>query len=299
MRNMKATMGWAAALALCTTGSALAQTGLPTSQPNLLQIYREEVKVGQAIAHEKTEAGWPAAFEKAKSPYYYVALASLTGPQEVWFVAPFESHEALGESMKFERGNAALAAELARLQRADAEHLSGLRMIQAVARKELSHGDYPDTAKQRFYAVTTFRVRPGRGEDLAAAVKAYGAAMARAGTGGSFRVYEVIAGLPSPTYLVFSSVTSYAGFDKALMNGEAVWKGTSEEERKILQKFSTEALIGSDTQRFELNPAMSYVSAEVRASDPDFWMPKKPAVKKSTSVPRQQKTPAAAGSGSR
>ncbi len=63
-------------LAIVVTGTAaFAQpAGLPTTQPNLLQIIREDVKVGHAAEHVKIEAGWPAAFEKAKSPVL------LTGP---------------------------------------------------------------------------------------------------------------------------------------------------------------------------------------------------------------------------
>ena len=76
----KHTMGLGIALVLGAATAAAGQTGLPTTQPNLLQITREEIKVGHAVDHEKTEAGWPAAFEKAKSPYYYIALASTTGP---------------------------------------------------------------------------------------------------------------------------------------------------------------------------------------------------------------------------
>jgi hypothetical protein len=279
MSMKKKTIGLGAALALCAANTALAQTGLPTTQPNLLQIYREEVKVGHAAEHEKTEVGWPAAFEKAKSPYYYLAFVSLTGAPEAWFVAPFESHQALGESMKLERGNALLAGELARLQRADAEHLTGMRSIQAIARTELSHGEYPDTAKQRYWGITTFRVRPGHDDEFAAVAKAYGAAIKRSGASTSYRVYQVIAGMPSPTYLVFSSTPSYAAFDKMASDSQAINKSMTEDDKKIFQKFFTEGLISSDTQRFELNPRMSYVSAEVRASDPAFWMPKKPAVK--------------------
>jgi hypothetical protein len=282
---MKNTMGFAAALTLCAANTALAQTGLPTTQPNLLQIIREEVKVGHAAEHERIEAGWPAAFEKAKSPYYYLALVSLTGAPEAWFVAAFDSHQALGESMKLERDNSLLGVELARLQRADAEHVTGLRSIQAVARKELSHGDYPDTAKQRFWEVTTFRVRAGHEAEFAAAAKAYGSAVTQSGKGSSYRVYQVMAGMATPTYLVFSSVTSFADFDKTMADDEAIMKAASEENQKTFQKFFTEGLISSDTQRFELNPQMSYVPAEVRASDPAFWMPKKkPAAKTTTSA---------------
>jgi hypothetical protein len=299
MSTMKNTVVLGVALAMCMAKAALAQTGtgLPAAQPNLLQIYREEVKVGHAAEHEKIEAGWPAAYERVKSPYYYLAMVSLTGPAEAWFVAPYESHQALGESMKLERGNSVLSAELARLQRADADHLTAARSILATARKDLSHGDYPAIDKQRFWEITTFRVRAGHEGDFAAAAKAYGEAVTRSGTASSYRVYQVIAGMPTPTYLVFSSLVSFDAFDKMMSDDQTINKAMSEADQKIFQKFFTEGLIGSDTQRFELNPQMSYVSPEVRASDPAFWMPKKPAIKKSTSTSPQK--PAASGSGSR
>ena len=203
-----------------TAVAAFAQ-GLPTSQPGLLYLIREDVKVGHAADHPKVEAGWPAAFEKAKSPYYYIALASLSGTPEVWFVAPFENHAAFGDSLKRESEDPVLSAELDRLSRADAEHVSNVRQIQAIARKELSHGAFPEVAKQRFYEITVFRVKPGRESGFADAAKAYGAAAGRGAADVNYRVYQVIAGMPEPTYLIFSSVESFGAFDKMLANGEA------------------------------------------------------------------------------
>lgn len=276
---VKNSMGLAAALALGVANSVFAQPGLPTAQPNLLQIYREEVKVGHNGDHEAVEAGWPAAYEKAKSPYYYLAFVSLTGPPEAWFVAPFDSHQAQSESMKLERTNAALATELARLHRADGAHLNSTRSIQAIARKELSFGAYPDTAKQRFWEVSTFRVRPGHDAEFEAVAKAYGAAVSRSGAPASYRVYQVIAGMPGSTYLIFSSVVSYGDFDKMMLDDQTIMKAFSADDQKAFEKFFREGLISTESQRFELNPHMSYVSPEVRATDPAFWIKKKPAAK--------------------
>jgi hypothetical protein len=153
----------------------------------------------------------------------------------------------------------------------------------AAARKDLSRGAFPDPAKQRFYEITTFRIRPGHDDQFAEAAKAYGAAAGRSAPGVGYRVYEIIAGAPSGTYFVISSVTSYADFDKMRTDGEALMKGASPQERAVFQKFDTEALITSETQRFRLDPEMSYVPKDTRASDPAFWMPKRPvstAVKK-------------------
>jgi hypothetical protein len=91
-----------------------------------------------------------------------------------------------------------------------------------------------------------------------------------------------MAGIPGPTYLVFSSTQSFAEFDRATQEGIGIMKGASQEERNTLEKFSAEGLVNAETQRFRVDPAMSYVPKETRASDPAFWMPKKPAPAKPT-----------------
>ena len=53
--------------------------------------------------------------KKAKSPNAYLALVSLTGSPEAWYITPFESHAALEESNKREDADAVLSAELERL----------------------------------------------------------------------------------------------------------------------------------------------------------------------------------------
>jgi hypothetical protein len=259
----------------------MAQT-LPTSQPNLLTIVREEVKLGRDAEHAKLEAGWPAAYEKAKSPDYYLAMVSMTGAPEAWYVTPYASHAAIGDGLKRDDGDAALTTELTRLRRADAELINSVRVIHARARKDLSYGAYPDLATQRFFEITWFRVRPGHEQQFEAASKAYGAAAKRSGVSDGFRVYEVVAGVAGPSYLVFSSTQSFSDFDQAMTDGEKTIKGANTEESMTLQKFMVEGVVNVETQRFRLDPLQSYVPKETRAQDPAFWMPKKPATAKTT-----------------
>jgi hypothetical protein len=264
---------------------AAAQTGLPTSQPNLLSIVREEVKVGRSEDHARIEAGWPAAYEKAKSPDYYLALVSMTGGLEAWYVAPYANHAALDESLKRD-DEPALAAELARLYKSDAEVVSSVRRLHARARTDLSYGPYPDLAKMRYWDITTFRVRPGHEDRFAEAAKLYGAVAKRAGSNVPFRIYEVMAGMPGPTYLIFSSVAAFSDFDGVLSNDEMVMKGVSKEESAGLGKFMTESVISIESQRFRLDPRQSYVPKEVRESDTAFWMPKKIETASKPATPR-------------
>jgi hypothetical protein len=246
---------------------------MPTTQPKFLQIYREELKTGRAADHAKWGAGWPVAFEKAKSKFPYLAVSSITGPSEVWYLAPFADHAALGEMMAAE-GDPMLAPELERLTKGDAEFVERVTQMHAVAVPELSHGTFPDLSKVRFYEITTFRVKPGHAAEFMAATKAYKSAAGRSDPGASWRTYDVMAGAPNGTYLVLSSVGSFAEFDRMMAGSEATWKNATAEEMAPLEKFMKEGVLSTVTQRFRVEPSMSYVDAATKAQDPAFWSKK-------------------------
>jgi hypothetical protein len=263
---------------------ALAQ-GLPDTQPAFLRIIREEVKVGRAAEHTKLEAAWPAAFERAKSPDYYLAMDSLTN-NEAWFVIPAASYAAMGESMAREQ-DPAIRGELDRLRLADADLITAVHSIELRARPDLSSGAYPDVGKQRFWEITMFKMRPGGSSAFAGMAKLYGSASGRAGRTIGYRVYEVTAGMPTPSYFVFSSVAAFADFDKLLTEDEATLKATTPADGDAVKAFE-EKLTEAQTFRMQLSPEMSYVPQQVRAADPGFWMPAKtiaPKAKPATAKP--------------
>lgn len=261
------------ALVAGSAATALAQ-GVPTTQPKFVHIFREQVKPGRAAEHAKWEAGWPAAFEKARSPFNYIALQSITGPPEVWYVSPLGSQAAYGEMIAAEEKDPVLAAELQRLGKGDGEFLAEQSALQAVAEPELSHGSFPSVGKMRYYEITTFRIRPGHEAAWRAATKVYKAACARSAPGAAWRTYGVVAGAPGGTYLLFSSVGSFGEFDRMMAEGDATMQGATAEEMGVLEKFMKESVISVSTQRYRLDPGQSYVNAETKAQDPAFWAKK-------------------------
>lgn len=263
-----------AALLLATTaGPAFAQS-MPTSQPPFILIAREFVKLGHGAEHARIEAGWPAAFAKAKSTSYYLAMVSITGGSEAWFVSPYASHAAMAADQALAASDTVLGAELGRLGRADAEMLTDARQIEAMARPDLSSSTFPNLGQQRFWNIGVYRVRPGHDADFAAAAKAYGASVQRNAPGTSYRVYQVVAGMPQPTYLVFESFTSYAQVDTSMATGQKVMQNFTPDEQTAITKFFNDAVLSVEENRFALSPTMSYVSDSVRATDPSFWKPK-------------------------
>jgi hypothetical protein len=253
---------------------ALAQAP-PTTQPQFLHIYREQLKPARGPEHAQWETGWPAAYEKAKAQTPYLALSAVTGPPEVWYVTPYASQAAYGEVMAWEDAQPGLSAEFDRLAKGDAEFLAEATALQAVAVPELSHGAYPDTGKQRYWEITTFRIRPGHEPAWIAATGAYKAAAARSAPNANWRTYRVVAGGPDGTYLVFSSVASFGEFDKMMADGDATMKGATADEMKVLGAFMKESVINVSTNRYRLDPKQSYVDAATKAKDPGFWNPKK------------------------
>ena len=273
MNRIVLRLGVLSAAGLGSINTAVAQ-GLPKTQPKLLTIMCEEVKAGRNAEHSKYEAGWPAAFEKAKSPDYYLALTSLTGPNEAWYLIPSESHAAMAESMKREDKDAALSAKLGKLARGDAKYIKGSRAMQALAHPELSVGAFPDLNKARFLEVTVFRLRPGHETQFQEAAKTYAAVCKRADAKISYRVFGLIAGMPGPAFLIFSSVEDYAEFDQMLAADMATWKEATPEEKSLIEKAGAEAIISSESNRFRVDPRQSYVPKETREADREFWMPK-------------------------
>jgi hypothetical protein len=254
-----------------TTGGASGRQAPPRAQPPLLTIVIEEIKLGRAAAHEAVESGWPAAYAKAKAADSYLALESMTGTNEIWFVAPYDSYAKEGEALKRDESDPVLSAELARLRREDAEFLSGARTIQLVARTDLSYGAFPDIARARFWDITTFRVRPGHDAQFEAAAKLYGELSKRVAPNSSYRTYNVSAGMPGGTYVIFSSVNNYAEFDQAMAAGNAVWAGMTAKERAVFDNFARDGMISVITNRYRLSPTMSYVDDATKAVDAAFW----------------------------
>lgn len=261
----------AAASLLALSGAAHAQ-GLPTTQPGLLTIYIEDIKPGHQADHARTESGWPAAFEKAGSPTHYLAMESITGDPHVWFVVPFASYAEEGADLKRNESNAELSAELTRLGRVDAEHVTRTQTIQAMARPDLSHGVFPDLTKARYWDITTFRVKPGHVQQFEAAAKLYGSLAEKNAPGEvSYRVYQVTSGMEGTTFLVFGSVDDYAQLDAMMATDAKIFGSMSKAEQAVFDTYGREAELSTVSYRYALSPTMSYVDAATKAADPVFW----------------------------
>lgn len=271
---MRKTLGLVGVTLLLVSTAPRAAAQEPPPPPKVLQIIREDVKPGKAAAHEKIEAGWPRAFAKANWPTHYLAMTAMTGPSEAWFVVGFDSFAAWEKDTKATESDKALTAELDRLSEKDGEVISGARTLVGLFREDLSRRPNVDMSKVRYFRVATYRVRPGHELDLEANAKIVRDAYDKIQAPFAWGIYQVNAGMPGPTYMVWVPMRSLAESDAAMAASRALMDAEGEEGQKTLRKAAADAYVYVETNLFAVNPKMSYPPKEWVDKDPAFWAPK-------------------------
>ncbi len=264
----------AVCLALLCASVAIAQD-VPTPPPAMIQIFREEVKPGKTAAHEKTEAAFVRDSKAAKASPNYTALVTITGPDEAWFIARYDSYAAYGKDMKDSDSNPVLKAALERDSAADGELLTSERGIVARYRSDLSYRPGVSIPLTRFFTIAIVRIRPGHITDFEDARKIIKAAHEKTNLKFNYSVYQVSSGMPAGTFFIFTYFKTMADLDaSAEIHGQAYQDAIGDDGRKKLAELASSGTIGTDTMLMEVNPKMSYPSKETIDADPAFWAPK-------------------------
>ena len=274
-----------------------AETPGPGAPPKVLQIFREEVKTGKDPAHVKVEKGFVAAFARANWPTHYLAMTTITGPSEAWFLTGYPSFAAWEKDRDDANKNTALTAEVDRLVEKDGELLTNGRSLVAVLREDLSAGGPVDIAKMRYFRLLTFRVRPGHESDFQDSVKIVRSAYEKAKIELPWAVYQISGGMPGPTFMILLPMKSMSEIDAAVARAGTIREAEGPENEKALAKMASDGYATVESNVFAFSPAMSYPSKEFVARDPEFWTPKpepKPAApaKKAGAAPKGEAKPA-------
>lgn len=261
----------------------------PTKPASVLKIYREEVNVGKSTAHGELEKKYVETFRKAGWPVNYIALASVTGPPEAWFLEGYPSWEAIGKADASMEKQPALEKAVQELGEKDAAFVGKMTTIVARYRDELSlRADTSKLPKSRYMAVTTVRVKPGMTDEFEEAAKILVGAFDKAGIPDvRYAAYQVSSGQAGPAYIVFRPMASLAEMDPSYT--DALKKAAGDEAWKRRMALIKECYAGSEMRVFSLSPKMSYVSKEFAAGDPAFWTPAPPAAAAAAPKPDKKK----------
>jgi hypothetical protein len=280
----------AAGACLAAAGVALAQEKM--GPPKVLVIGREVVKPGKGTAHEKWEAGYPAAFAKAKWPTHYLAATALTGESRALFFAGYDSLADWEKDSKAQEKNESLSATLDMLTDKDGGFLTESRNAVAVYQPDLSYHAGVNIGQMRYFWIVSIHVKPGHDKQFEEVRKLVVAAHEKANLADHYAVYHVTAGTPGGHYLIFIPMKSLSELDNFMtVHGQAYKDALGEEGQKKLDEFAAHGQESSETNIFAFSPKMSYVSKETVDSDPDYWAPKPKAKPAAEKKEPEKKTP--------
>lgn len=264
-------------LALVVTAPAvLAAQNPPMPVTNVLSVFRETVKVGKGGAHDAHETAWARALSGAKGADPFIAMSSVTGPNEIWYLQAFPTWEAYQKSTDNTRDNAALAAIDKQFRGMEGEYLNDSRGMTLRLRSELSYGGPADLPNMRYISVTRVSVRPGHTSEFEEARRLINEAHVKAALVEKWVIYEVSSGAPSGTFYIFIARPSLAEIDQAAtIHGPAyVTALGGEEGQKKVAALIGSAVISQQTDHFAFTPSQSVPPPEWVTSNPGFWKPK-------------------------
>ena len=243
--------------------------------PKVLRIIHEDIKEGKGPAHEKSESKFALAMARNKYPTHYLAVTSMTGPSQAWFLEAHDSFVSVGETQAFEDK----IAEFQTLDAIDAEYRSSSRYSLAIYRPDLSFhpGEFKQRLPQaRYLNVVTIRIHFERDLEFAEIAKTALEAAEKAKSEQPVAAYQVVSGMPSGTYILLEPAASLNALDDAPARSRALMEAMGESGARKFLKNAGEVIVVEEPVLFAINPKMSYVSKEFAAGDPEFWTPKPP-----------------------
>jgi hypothetical protein len=260
-----------AAIALPSVADAQAMT----SPAPVLQVGREVVKPGKIAAHTKLETAWSRGLEAAKYPTTFVALTSMSGPHEVWFVSPWASLAAMQKANDEFDANAVLSAVDDKYAPAEIDFLQDWRSMTLMLREDLSYQTARPITDMRFLSVTRVLVRAGHTAEFVEARAAIKAAHEKAKLPDGYAVYQANLGMPAGTFYVLAIRKSLTELDdNAKTHADPAYMAAlgpdwTKKNAALVQAYEA----SSDVNLFAVSAAMSVVPKEWSAADP-FWKPK-------------------------
>ncbi len=240
----------------------------------ILVIYREDVKAGRVASHDELEANFARTYSRVPGAQYFLAMNSLSGPNQSWFLQPYTSlEEVQKESQASEHAPAAIRTALQRITSGEIDNLTSQQAIVTIYREDLSHNaSIKKLPHCRYMEVVTYRVQPGHDREFAEAAKLVREAHEKANQPMPWATYEVFAGAPSGTYYVFRALDSLKDADPTANETmmKAVDQAMGTEGSKKLMQLVADGHIMREVNFYSLNPKTSYAPPAFAAADA-FW----------------------------
>jgi hypothetical protein len=248
----------------------------PTSPPKIVLLVYRKIQFGKVSERQKLEAGMSRACDRLPVPNSWIDLESVTGAQEAVSFDPMDSFEQMDKAVTIWGQIYATHLELARMQQQIDATVSSERTVITVRRDDLGYSaNSIDLSKARFLRVLEVRLQPGRERDFVEAFKILSAAYEKIDSDTPWVVYQVNAGMPSPSFLIFVPMNALRQNDDLLARQRSLREAEGEQATERMQEIAREAYASTESNLYYISPGMSHVSKEFAEGDPDFWTPKR------------------------
>jgi|SRR5690348_397207 len=245
---------------------------LPGEPPKILNIARQQLIPGKSAAYAELLKRIGAEYSRRGIPAYWYGAQSFTGPLEGLYLNFFESFTEMNAANDALNKAAAANPALAQMQEQLLTYTSSVTNAFAVRRDDLGYRwDAIDFSKARVLRVATIQVRQGHEAEFAEAIRGLRAAYARLNATAYWATYQVTAGAPSSTFVIFLPMRSLDEMDDYINRLAALPEAEGPGVAGQLQQIARDAYRSWDSELFSVSPSQSHMPADFAAGDPAFW----------------------------
>ena len=243
--------------------------------PKFLNMIHQELKPGRMGAYEELETSIARIYNRESIPFFWLELESITGPSEVLDLNFFDSSEEMARAMNARSAGLAAHPELAQMQdRLSQENTSNGTTVLGVRRDDMGYRAATiDFSKMRILRLSTVFAHPGYERAFMETEWSLSEASEKVHAQAAWAVYEVVGGLPEPSFVIVTPMQSLKEIDDVFETSQALKKAQGGALEQRLQELARVAYGTSDSRLFSVGPKMSHVSKQFAAGDPDFWAP--------------------------
>ena len=265
----------------------------PAAPPKYLNMVHQELKPGRSGAYGELETAISRIYSRENIPVFWVGLESITGPSEVLYLNLFDSSEEITKEM--DALNAALAAHPELMQMQDRllqENTSNGTSVLGVRRDDMGYrANTIDFSKMHALRLSTVFAHPGYERAFMETEWSLSEASEKVHARSAWAVYEIIGGLPEPSFVIVTPMQSLEEIDDVIEAGESVKTTEGGALEQHLQELARIAFGTSDTRLFAVGPRMSHVSKKFASSDLEFWVPSTLSAPPAVGAGKGDKTP--------
>jgi len=261
--------------------------------PKFLNMVHQELKPGRSGAYAEMETSIARIYSRENIPVFWVELGSITGPAEVLYLNLFDSSEEMAKAMDALSTGLAAHPELVQMRdRLLQENTSNGTSVLGVRRDDMGYrANTIDFSKMRVLRLSTVFAHPGYERAFMETEWSLSEASNKVHARSAWAVYEVVGGLPEPSFVIVTPMQSLQEIDGIFEASESVKTTEGGALEQHLQELARIAYGTSDTRLFAVGPRMSRVSKKFAASDADFWAPATLSTAPPASAGKGDKTP--------